>query len=187
MAQEANVSFPSPAGRSSKMLHPADLPPGWSQGRSTCVDVVGASPFARSPGGSVVGLGALSQAVTKKIRKHGEACSKHGFSFLPFAFDTFGGFSMEATYLLGKLQRSLSPRMNTGILSCYDKSRVSLVLLFSEACLNSWLPDGHLMFQAGRYLVEPFLYFLFLLHSCLRYIHKAWYFPKTFNYILQIF
>lgn len=108
VVKEAKVSFPSPSSSTPSPLRPADiLLPAWTQGKSTCGDVTGVSSFVRTSGGAWLGSMALSSAVSRNLAKHQLSCVQNGFVFLPFAFDTFGGFSPEAVSLLCRLHRSL--------------------------------------------------------------------------------
>jgi len=143
--KEANVSFLSVQGPTTRLLRPADLLlPGWSQGRSTCVDVTGSSPFVRIQGDTFVGLDAISRAVSRKKSKHELACTRNGFAFIPFAFDTFGGFSLEAIALLSRLQRSLLDTMQTreSVVIRYVWRRLSFAIFKGIAQqLAARLPD----------------------------------------------
>lgn len=114
VVKEANFSFVSPHSSTHSLLRPADLPlPWWTQGKSTCVDVSGVFPFLRTYACGWLGPSAISMAVTKKLTKDQLICVQNGHAFLPFAFDTFGGFSPEAIYFLGRLHCSLAGFMYT--------------------------------------------------------------------------
>lgn len=87
VVKEADVSFVAPGVLPLRLMKPADLLlPGWTHGRSTCVDVTGVSPFTRSSGGQWSGHAAMGRAVQKKLAKHLQGCTEGGFAFLPFAF-----------------------------------------------------------------------------------------------------
>jgi hypothetical protein len=59
-------------------------------------------------GHSTLGLSALSRAIDRKKQKYDSICNDHGYTFIPFACDTFGGLGDDSLSLLIKLQRSLS-------------------------------------------------------------------------------
>lgn len=58
-----------------------------------------------------LGSSAISVAVSKKLANHQSSCVPNGYTFLPFAFYTFGGFSPEAIPLVARLHRSLAGLM----------------------------------------------------------------------------
>jgi hypothetical protein len=108
VVKEAEVSFLTSRLNVDRGFCPADiLIPSWSSGKPACIDVTIVSPMVKS-GNSVLGLSALSRAVDRKKQKYDSLCNDHGYTFIPFACDTFGGLSDESLSLLIKLQRSLS-------------------------------------------------------------------------------
>ena len=83
-------------------LRPADVfLPNWSAGRGACLDVTGVSIIAHS---HLAAGGAATHAATQKIVKHADSCSRAGFDFIPFAFDTAGHLATDAVAVLRRLQ-----------------------------------------------------------------------------------
>jgi hypothetical protein len=108
VVKEAEVSFLTTHLNVDRGFRPADiLIPSWSEGKPACVDVTIVSPMVIS-GQSVLGEIALSRAVERKKQKYANLCQENGYTFIPFACDTFGGLSNDSLSLLIKLQRSLS-------------------------------------------------------------------------------
>ena len=101
--KEAPMGFLTEEGRD---LRPADiLLFNWSHGKDACLDVTGVSPFAGGGVGSWAPGAALHAAVEKKKRKYASKCADNGYSFIPFAFSTFGEFDQEALATLSRLKR----------------------------------------------------------------------------------
>lgn len=85
-------------------LRPADiLFYSWVQGKDTCVDITGTSPF------SIVGLQgfipgkAVKTAASNKMKKYENVCDSKGYHFLPFSFSTIGDLGDDATELLKRI------------------------------------------------------------------------------------
>ncbi|XP_026383846.1 uncharacterized protein LOC113279369 [Papaver somniferum] len=84
---------------------PADiLVYNWEEGRDTCFDVTGVSPFV---GGGVqsftLGL-ALAKGIERKLVKYLEVCNANGYSFGTLAFTTFGELGIEIIDFLKRLK-----------------------------------------------------------------------------------
>jgi hypothetical protein len=144
VVKEAPVSFLSSGSTGSHSLRPADiLVPSWNRGKSVCIDVTGVSPMVSS-GQSFTGLLAISQAVKRKHDKHDLACSSSGYDFMAFGFDTFGGFSEEATQLVSRLQRGLTQQMQVrdSVIIRYSWRRIGFAIFKGLAMqLASRWPD----------------------------------------------
>jgi len=143
VVKEAPVSFLTEQNLSS--LRPADLLiPGWINGKPTCVDVVGVSPFVQGHNGAYLGESNLSRSVQAKLSKHQAKCEENHHAFVPFGFDTFGGFAPEAIRMITRLQRSLTQEMQTrdGVASRYAWRRLSFSIFRGVALqLNARWPD----------------------------------------------
>ncbi|KAL8110192.1 hypothetical protein AgCh_026056 [Apium graveolens] len=121
--KEAPLGFLSNAGQE---LRPADLLLfNWSQGKDACLDVTGISPFAGGGVSSWAPGVALLNAVEKKKRKYSRICVDHGYSFIPFAFSTFGELDTEALDVLSLLKTFsiiLSNNAKSGVFPFYRLS-----------------------------------------------------------------
>ncbi|KAL6517193.1 hypothetical protein OROHE_017899 [Orobanche hederae] len=124
--KEAPMGFLSDDGRD---LRPADLLLyNWSQGKDACLDVTGVSPFAGAGLVSWVHGAALQTAVQKKRRKYSSICAEHGYSFIPFAFSTFGEFEEEALSTISRLKRLVVCHSNDARYGVFLVSRLSFCI-----------------------------------------------------------
>ncbi|KAL5714644.1 hypothetical protein ACHQM5_016576 [Ranunculus cassubicifolius] len=82
-------------------LRPADiLIFGWDQGKDSCIDITGISPFA---GGS--SEHSVAAAARRKKQKYSKKCEDEGYSFHPFSFSTLGQLDSEASELVHRVQQ----------------------------------------------------------------------------------
>ncbi|GJY86263.1 putative reverse transcriptase domain-containing protein [Tanacetum coccineum] len=86
---------------------------GWVVGKHACVDLTTVSPLVRwSSKGLTMGPATLKASLCK-VTKHEKASIENQHVFVPFAFDTFGSFALEAMKLLNRVQRVMHSNVMT--------------------------------------------------------------------------
>ena len=94
---------------------PADIfIPSWSNGCPAAIDVTITNPLNMdivSKSANQAGSAAAMRAASK-ITKYHQACASKNINFIPFALETFGGFSKEAQKVINKVTSALA--LNAG-------------------------------------------------------------------------
>ena len=124
-----------------KDLKPADiLLFNWLHGKDTCVDVIGASPFASTGVSSWAPGVSLVNATEIKRKKYTAKC-ENGYKFFPFAFSTSGELGENALHMLSKIASfSFSNSSNTKS-RAYIYQRLAFCIKKGVGTrLFSWLP-----------------------------------------------
>lgn len=90
-------------------LKPADiLVHSWEDGRDTCFDVTGVSPFTGNGICSFTPGHAISAAVTRKNSKYLAQCISHDFEFKVLAFTILGELGDDMIVFLQRLKNCIS-------------------------------------------------------------------------------
>jgi hypothetical protein len=127
--KEAPVNFLTDPREGRSTLRPADiLVFGWERGKHACVDLTGVSPLVGLREQGFVAGEAARKAETGKITKHEKACVENQHVFIPFAFDTFGGFAPEAVRFLKRVKRVVSANCMSPNAGKFVVNRVSFAI-----------------------------------------------------------
>lgn len=103
--KEASLGFSS---NGNNTLLPADLLVyNWDNGKDTCLDVTGVSPFTKDVRSFVPGQ-AITKAVLRKCNKYVATCESHGYGFGVLAFTTLGELGDDTVTFLKRLKNCLA-------------------------------------------------------------------------------
>lgn len=103
---EASLGFLS---RNVGDSRPADiLVYNWEEGRDTCLDVTGVSPFAGGGVDTFTSGPSLSKAVERKRCKYLDVCRANGYNFCTLAFTTLGELGIETIEFLLRLKNYIA-------------------------------------------------------------------------------
>ncbi|XP_026416285.1 uncharacterized protein LOC113311695 [Papaver somniferum] len=120
-------------------LKPADIMVfNWENGKDTCFDVTGVSPFSKGGNRSFTPGHAISAAITRKRNKYASLCLTHGYEFGVLSFSTLGELDDDIIVLVNRLKNCMeSHDVNNNLGSSLFHRLVSLDMNFcSNVVLN---------------------------------------------------